>query len=71
MCIRAREPRNFLMIFPPEVSNGSHFRKVVVFMEGIRIMGKVKISCLKCCLMSSPSKFALDDSILLECCITG
>jgi hypothetical protein len=30
------------MLFPPEVSNGRHFRKVVVFMEGIRIVDKVK-----------------------------
>jgi len=44
--VRAREIRNFLMLFPPEVSNGSHFRKVVVFMEDIRLMDKVKISFL-------------------------
>jgi len=55
------------MLFPPEVSNGSHFRKVVVIMEGIRIMDKVKISFLQCCLMLSPSNFTLDDSILLGC----
>lgn len=55
------------MPFPLEVSSGSHFRKVVVFMEGTRIMDKVKISFLQCCLMLSPSNFTLDDSILLEC----
>jgi len=55
------------MCFPPEVSNGSHFRKVVVFMEGIRIIDKVKISFLPCCLMPSPSNFTLDDSILVGC----
>lgn len=55
------------MPFQPEISNGSHFRKVVVFMEGIRIMDKGKISFLQCCLTPSPSNFTLDDSILLGC----
>lgn len=55
------------MLFPPDVSNGNHFRKVVVFMEGIKIMDKVKIIFLKCCLTPSPSNFTLDDSILLGC----
>jgi hypothetical protein len=65
--VRARESRNFLMLFPPEVSNGSHFRKVVDFMEGIKIMDKVKIIFFECCLMPSPSNFTLDDFIFLGC----
>jgi hypothetical protein len=56
------------MLSPLEVTNGSHYRKLVVFfMEAVRIMDKVKISCLECFLTLSPSNFTLEDSILLGC----